>query len=558
MIEGTEKTQKILKRYATLKGNRQTWDTVWQEISEHCFPRKAGITQTDYTPNNQRDARLYDITALDAIEKATAGYMSWTTPKTTPWFGFAPIRQLSDNENVKNWLAECSRIVADKLANSNYYGERHEYLYDVWGLGTGAMYMAVDERGNLRFEKLKPGSYVFSVDHNKVANCLMREFEFTKEQMEGKFGEENLPKAIEECQDKDRKFTIVHCVKERDPGEYDGVGFSVKQRKRYGSYYIEKSTGKLLQEGGYDYFPFTIGRFLTWDGIDPLLAGEWGYGPGFSILPESRQMNFMAKMMDVSIEKQVFPPLMVPDTYEGTLRTSARAVNPYPSGMGPEAIVPLQVTGNLEWGMERMRQRGDLIRRRCHLDMFQMFSINAQNNREITAFEASQLAGEKLEAISPAFDRDATEHIQPLLNFLFSSLAEAGQLPLPPQEAVIQVTPGMVQIPDPQVIMQGRLALQLQALSLRSADMHVQKLAAIAPLVPAVLDTWDWDKWAMESARIAGCDPKMIRDLDSIMADRQARAQAQQAQMMASMLKEGASAVKDAGGIDKVRELIGA
>jgi hypothetical protein len=556
--EQVEKMAKLVKRYETLKGNRLQWDTVWQEISEHCCPRKSGITQIDYTPNNQRDTRLYDITALDAIEKAVAGYLGWSTPKSTTWFGFEPIMQLEDSEPVKNWLAECARVTAKKLANSNYYSERHEYLSNLWTFGTAAMFMAVDERGMPRFENLRLGSYVFTVDHNKMANSLMREFEFTKEQMEGQFGEDALPDTVKECKEKDKKFKIIHCVKERDPGEYDGVGFSVAQRKRFASYYIEKESKKLLKEGGFDYFPFTIGRFLTWDGIDPLLAGEWGYGPGFSILPESRQMNFMAKMMDVSIEKTVFPPLLVPDTYEGALKTSARAINPYPSGMGADSIVPLNVVGNLEWGMERMKQRGDLIRRRCHLDMFQMFSINAANNREMTAFEASQLAGEKLEAISPAFDRDATEHIQPLVNFLFSSLAEAGALPLPPEEAVVQVAPGMVQTPDPQVVMQGRLALALQALSLRAADAHVQKLLMVAPLVPAVLDTMDWDKWANESGRISGVDPKLFIPDEQRQAIREARAQAQQQAAMAQMLKDGSQAVKNAGGIEKVRELVGA
>ena len=560
MNEGTEQTAKWLKNYEKLKDQRSsTWDTIWQEISEHCFPRKAGIIHKDYTPNNQRDARLYDITALDSLERAVAGYMGWSTPKSTPWFSFSPIRQLSNNENVKNWLAECTRLGAEYIANSNYYSQRHEYLFDLWGLGTACMFVSVDDRNQTRFEKLKPGTYVFTTDHNGMANCLYREFELTHGQAEAKFGEENLPMCVKECKDIAKRFTFIHIVKERDSdSRQDGAGFTPAQRKKFGSYYVEKESKKLVQEGGFDSFPFTVGRFLTWDGIDPAMSGDWGYGPGFSVLPESRQMNFMAKMMDVSIEKQVFPPLMVPDTYEGTLKTSARAINPYPSSMGPEAIMPLQVTGNLEWGMERMRQRGDLIKRRFHLDMFQMFSMNAANNREMTAFEASQLAGEKLEAISPAFDRDTTEHIQPMMQRLFGLWAENGMLPPPPEEAVMMVGPNLVQIPDPVVTMTNRLALALQALSLRSADAQIQKVLAIAPVVPDIVDTVNFDFYATEGARLMGCDPKLLRKPEEIQAIRQQRAEMQQAQMMASMLKEGASAVKDAGGIDKVREIIGA
>lgn len=556
--EGSPLTIKVLDQYQKLKDQRSVWDTIWQEIAENVFPRKAGIIQKDYTPNNQRDARLYDITALDSLERAVAGYMSWTTPKSTPWFSFSPVRQLAQSESTKNWLAECSRLGSEYIANSNYYAQRHEYLFDLWGLGTGCMFITVDEKGQTRFEKIKPGSYVFTTDQFGLANGLMREFDLTHEQAEAKFGEKNLPKHILECKDITKRFTFIHCVNERDEDDRDGVGFTVAQRKKFGSYYIEKQSKKLVQEGGFDTFPFTIGRFLTWDGIDAQMAGEWGYGPGFSVLPESRQMNFMSKMLDVSIEKTVFPPLLVPDTYEGTLKTSARSINPYPSGMGPEAIAPLNIVGNLEWGMERMKQRAAIIKSRFHLDMFQMFSMNAANNREMTAFEASQLASEKLEAISPAFDRDSSEHTQPMMIRLFGLWAELGMLPPPPEEAIVQVGPRMVQIPDPVVSMKGRLALALDALSLRSADAQVQKVLAVAPAVPDIVDTINWDFYATEGARLMGCDPKLLRSPEEIAQAREARAQAQQAAQMAAMMKDGSQAVKNVGGIDKVKELTGA
>ena len=551
-------TIKALEAYQKLKDQRAVWDTIWQEIAENVFPRKAGIIQKDYTPNNQRDARLYDITALNALEKSVAAYMNRTTDKTTPWFAFSPAPQLSKSEATKNWLAECSRLGAEYIAGSNYYSQRHEYLFDLWGLGTACMFITVDEKGQTRFEKIKPGSYVFTTDQFGMANGLMREFDLTHEQAEAKFGEENLPKHITDCNEITKRFTFVHCVKERDEDDRDGVGFTVAQRKRFGSYYIEKQSKKLVQEGGFDTFPFTIGRFLTWDGIDAQMAGEWGYGPGFSVLPEARQMNFMAKMLDVSIEKTVFPPLMVPDTYEGTLKTSARAINPYPSGMGSDAIVPLNVTGNLEWGMERMKQRAEMIKSRFHLDMFQMFSMNAATNREMTAFEASRLEAEKLEAISPAFDRDSSEHMQPMMVRLFGLWAELGMLPPPPEEAIVQVAPNMVQTPDPVVSMKGRLALALDALSLRSADAQVQKVLAVAPAVPDILDNFNFDFYATEGARLIGCDPKLLRTPEERDQIRQARAQAQQQAAMAQMLKDGSQAVKNAGGVDKVRELVGA
>lgn len=556
--EGTEQTKAWIKRFTRLKDERGVWDTMWQEIAEHVFPRKAGVTQKDYTPNNQRDAFLYDITAMDALERAVAGYMTWTTDKSQPWCEFTPTLAQRKSEPVKNWLRECSMLASEYVASSNFYAERHEALFDLWGFGTSCLFSQVMPDKTTRFEKIKAGTFVFWTDWMNRAVGLIREFDLTAEQAKGQFGEDELPKNVRDClaTQPDKKFVFLHIVEprpEKDRG--DGVGYAIGKRKAFLSCYVEKESCKIVQESGFDSFPFHVGRFLKWDA---LTTGDvWGYGPGFSLLPESRQLNFMSKMMDVYSEKTVFPPMMLPDTFEGSLKTSSRAVNYYPAGVGADSIYPLQVTGDWTVAMDRLKLRQEMIKRRCHLDMFQMFAQNAANNREMTAYEASQLAGEKLEAISPAFDRDTTETITPLMIRCFEGWAENAMLPPPPQEAVQIMGPNMVQVPNPVVTMTNRLALALRSLSMRSADAHVQNVLAMAPVVPDVLDTVNWDFYSAERARLAGCDPQLLRPKEEIDGIRQARAQAAQAQQAAMMAKEASTAVKNVGGIEKARELVG-
>jgi len=215
------------------------------------------------------------------------------------------------------------------------------------------------------------------------------------------------------------------------------------------------------------------------------------------------------------------------------------------------------VTGDWSVAMDRMKQRQELIKRVCHLDMFQMFAMNSANNREMTAYEASQLAGEKLEAISPAFDRDSTESISPHVIRCFEGWAENGMLPPPPEESVVQVGPNLIQVPNPTVTMTNRLALALRALSMRGADDQVQAVLAAAPAVPSVVQMVDWHYYYSERARLKGCDPKLMVPLEEYNQAMQAQTQAQQAQQAAMMAKDLGSAVNSAGGIDKVRELGG-
>jgi len=555
-IEGNDRTAGWLKRYNSLRDSRAIWDTAWQEIAEHIFTRKAGITQKDYTPANQRDARLYDITGMDAIERAVAGYMSWTTDKTQPWMEFTPILAFRNNDAVKNWLRECSMLAAEYIANSNFYAERHESLFDLWGFGTSCLFSQVTPDNQTRFEKIKIGSYVFDTDHNGAANCVMREFEMTARQAEGKFGRDELPIAVREAFDNgsEKKFTFIHIVEPRPVKERgNDMGMAAGKKKAFVSAYVEKQSQKIVQESGFDSFPFHVGRFLKWDALD--VSDMWGYGPGFSILPESRQLNFMQKMMDVYAEKTVFPPMMVPDTFEGTLKTSARAMNYYGAGLNPDSIYPLNVSGDWSMAMERVKMRQEMIRRRCHLDMFQMFSMNAANNREMTAFEAGQLAGEKLDAISPAFDRDTTDTIQPMMIRLFESWAENGMLPAPPPESVQQIGPNLIQVPNPVITMTNRLALALRGMSLRAADTMVQKIASLAQVFPEIVDEVNPSWFIRESSRLAGVDPSFLRPQEEVDAIRQGRAQAMQAQQQMAMMQQAAGAVKDIGGVDKVKEV---
>jgi hypothetical protein len=556
--EGTEQTKAWVKKNDRLKGERAVWETMWQEIAEHVFPRKAGVTQKDYTPNNQRDAYLYDITAKDSLERAIAGYMTWTTDKSQPWFEFTPTLQHRNSEPVKNWLRECSMLGAEYVANSNFYAERHESLFDKWGFGTDCLFSQVTPERQTRFEKIRVGTYVFWTDWMGRAEGLIREFDLTASQAEGQFSRENLPKCITDAltNDTGKKFTFLHIVEPRPAKDRgDGTGYEVGKRKAFLSAYVEKTSCKIVQEGGFDSFPFTVGRFSHWDALGD--STEWGFGPGFSLLPESRQLNFMSKMMDVYSEKTVFPPLMVPDTYEGTLKTSARATNYYPAGVGADSIFPLQVTGDWSVAMERLKMRQEMIKRVCHLDMFQMFAQNAAANREMTAYEASQLAGEKLEAISPAFDRDTTESISPHVIRCFEGWAENGMLPPPPEEAIVQVGPSLIQVPNPTVTMTNRLALALRALTQRGADDQVQMIMAVAPVYPAAAQMIDWHYYFSERNRLKGSDPKLMIPREQFDQAMQAQAQAAQAQQAAMMANEMAGTVKNVGGVDKARELVG-
>lgn len=560
MTEGTEQTQRWLKTFERLKTARvSTHDQIWQEIADYVSPRKAGITSKRYMPDSNKEAQIYDATATDSVQRAVSAYTSWTTPASQPWIALKPNLKLKTSDAVKGWLSECSQILNQEVnSRSNFQLERLESVADLWNFGTTAIFSEMGERNRLRFEKIKIGTYVFELDPFGKVYRFIREFELTAEQAQQKFGEENLPKLIKDCLtensvSKGRSFEFIHIVEPRDPSKVGSNEYNIKTKKRYLSAYVEKTSAKIVQEGGYDGFPYTVGRYLSYDAL--LGNSGWGYGPGFAILPEARQLNFIQQMMDVFAEKQVFPPMAVPDTFEGSLKTAARAINYYPQGMGPEAIAQIPVTGEWSVAFERVKMRQDMIKRLCSLDMFQMFS---QIDREMTAYEVAQRAGEKLDTVGPIYHRDVRETIEPQLRRAFDLCAENGLLPLPPQEAYELVGRGFVQVSDPEIQLTSRLAMAIDSWNARGADEVMQTAVSLAAVDPTIMDNINTGFYIREKSRLVGAPEGLLRPQEEIDAIQQQRAQAQQAQQAAMMAKEMSGAVKDIGGIDKARELMGA
>ncbi len=560
MTEGTEQTQRWLKTFERLKTARvSTHDQIWQEIADYVSPRKAGITSKRYMPDSNKEAQIYDATATDSVQRAVAAYTSWTTPASQPWIALKPNLKLKTSDAVKGWLSECSQILNQEVnSRSNFQLERLESVADLWNFGTCAIFSEMGEGNRLRFEKIKIGTYVFELDPFGKVYRFIREFELTAEQAEQKFGNENLPKLIKdslagEGANRSKPFEFIHIVEPRDPSRVGSNEYNIKTKKKYLSAYVEKSSAKIVQEGGYDGFPYTVGRYLSYDAI--IGNSGWGYGPGFAILPEARQLNFLQQMMDVFAEKQVFPPMAVPDTFEGSLKTAARAINYYPQGMGPESIAQIPVAGEWSVAFERVKMRQDMIKRLCSLDMFQMF---AQIDREMTAYEVAQRAGEKLDTVGPIYHRDVRETIEPQLRRAFDLCAENGLLPLPPQEAYELVGRGFVQVSDPEIQLTSRLAMAIDSWNARGADEVMQTAVSLAAVDPTIMDNINTGFYIREKSRLVGAPEGLLRPREEIDAIQQQRAQAQQAQQAAMMAKEMSGAVKDIGGIDKARELMGA
>lgn len=543
-----KKAQSLLARHEAGKSCRQgVFDSLWQELSWFLQPRKTQI-QSKHTPYADQNFYLFNTTAVDANLALASGQLQYVTPASELWMKFEypeQARAQNDGEtpdDAAQWYQQVTEIVARELARSNFYTEIHEFYLDRGAFGTCALHVEKGKRQSLNFQNLMIGSYWIDEDEEGYVDTVYREFKMTARQAVQKFGEDNvgeaIRKAVKEPQTMDQKFTFVHAVYPRRDDERDYRKRDPKN-KAVASCYISVEDKKIVEEGGYDEMPTMVSRYLTW--------GEevYGYCPAIDALPTIRQVNFIEKQMDALAETAAFPRMLIPSNLADSVDLRAAGVTIFDEN-NPQAMPKEWMTaGRYDIGKERIETKDEAIKRFFHVDLFRMFS---GLERDITAYQAMQMAAEKLVLFSPTFARLTTDTLSPLLQRVFSILYRDGYFPEAPESVFAQSRDGLgMELVLPQVVYTSKVALAIKALENRAFVEFMGIVAPAATIDPSIMDNIDLDKAARQIARNSGLPASVMRPADAVAQMREARAQAQAQQQAIASAQGIAKAAKDMG-----------
>ena len=139
------------RRFQQLQSQRSNWESHWQELADFMLPRKADITKKR-TQGDKRTERIFDGTAIHAVELLASSLHGMLTSPSTPWFSMRyrdPLLQGDDEAN--EWLELAIDQMYQQFNRSNFQQEVHELYYDLVTFGTAAMYVEGDQDG-LRFQ----------------------------------------------------------------------------------------------------------------------------------------------------------------------------------------------------------------------------------------------------------------------------------------------------------------------------------------------------------------------------------------------------------------------
>jgi hypothetical protein len=528
----------ILHKHAELVSQRATWETLWEDIARYVMPRKAGLFTKDSQPSVEDETYLFDATAVRANMVLANGQLSWMTPMESRWFSLEPPAAMESEDEIKQWFKRCTETMHGELARSNFYTEIHELYLDRGAFGTAAILVEQGRQSSLNFTKLDIGSFAVSENEEGYVDTVSREYEMTARQAALKFG----PEALSDTMKADlanvktvRKFTVIHMIYPRGPGEIE-LGKRDAPNKPFASVYVEKASKHVLLVSGFDEQPFFVTRYLKWKNCE-----SYGYSPSWTALPEARQLNFLEKQLDSLAELTAFPRVLIPAGFDQDIDLRAAGIT-YFDPNNPNAIPKEWATnGRYDVGMNRAEQRRNAINEAFHVDLFKMF---AMLEKQMTAREVMERSSEKLIQFSPTFARMTTELFNPMLKRVFALLARQGKFPPPPQQLVM-----IGAVPEPEVHYSSRIALAIRQLENAAFIRTSEMLLPYAQIRPDMLDNYDFDEISRDMARNDGLPARWLMDEEMVAQQRAQRAQQAQQAMQAEQMEKTASALGKAGAV---------
>ena len=521
------------RRYKTLQTQRSNWEKHWQELADYMLPRKADITKKR-TQGDKRTELIYDGTAVHAVELLSSSLHGMLTSPSTPWFSMRyRDPALQNNDAANEWLELCMDQMYKAFNRSNFQQEIHELYYDLVVFGTAALYLEGDQDG-LRFSARHIAEVTVAEDANGKVDTVYRKFKMTSRAAAQRFGEDNLPTQMTKDlkDDPHKEHDLVHAVYPRT--EAKG---KLAKNKPIASVYYHLDSKHLISESGFDDFPFMVPRFVK-DSVS-----TYGRSPAMNALPDVKMLNKMSETTIRAAQKQIDPPLMVPDDgFVLPVRTTPGALNFYRTGTR-DRLEPLQIGANNPLGLNMEEQRRNAIRQAFYVDQLLMSQGPA-----MTATEVLQRNEEKMRLLGPVLGRLQSELLQPLISRSFALLLRNGLLPAAPEQ---------LQGQDIDIEYVSPLAKAQKLTDLQSMLRGFEVMMQVAEIAP-VMDYLDSDKLVQYLVEVTGIPARVIRSDEEVARIRrqQQQAQAQQAQMEQQMMNAEAAGqvaplVKAVGGLEQ-------
>ncbi len=404
---------RLLARYEQAKARRSTWEDTWQECYDYALPQSGDFTRTSQAGRIRTD-RLYDATALDAVDQLAASLLGHLTPPWTQWFGFKPGPDLSaaEAESLAPVLEDSAKVIQSHFDRSNFSVEIHQCFLDLVVGGTAALYFEEAEPGAFsafKFSSVPLSDIVLEDGESGYLDGSYRTLQLTLAQIKDRYPDADIPSDIIRDADRDpqARFSILESILPQG-GAYD-----------YKVLLTEKGPVSELASGRFSTSPCIAFRWMK-------SPGEmYGRSPVMKALPDIKTANKVVELILKNASIAVTGIWQADD--DGVLNPANIELVPgaiIPKAVGSQGLKPLEMPGRFDVSQIILDDLRARIRHALLID-----KLGQVSGPKMTATEVIERSGEMALLLGATYGRLQSELLTPMIRRAYSILRRRGEIP---------------------------------------------------------------------------------------------------------------------------------
>ena len=409
-----EDYQLLLHKFERAKSKHDVWHSLWQDCYDYTLPQR-GQLNGNYSPANRRGERLYDATALDAVDQLASLLLGNLTPPLTPWFGLKPGTDLSEAEAkaIIPALEKTSRLIQAHFDQSNFIVEIHQCFLDLVVAGTASLAFEQALPGELsafQFTAIPLSEIILEECARGKLDIVFRTISLTLSQILMRFEKANIPLSILQKgnQNPDEKFDLIESVVSAP--EQHGYIFSV--------FSIESD--EVIYQSRLSHSPFINFRWMK-------SPGEiYGRSPVMKTLPDIKTANKVVELILKNASISVTGIWQAED--DGVLNPANIELVPgaiIPKAVGSKGLTPLEMPARFDVSQLVLQDLRNRIRHALLVDRLPQMSSAGK----ITATEITTRSDEMTMLLGATFGRLQVELLNPLIQKAYDILRDRGAIP---------------------------------------------------------------------------------------------------------------------------------
>lgn len=352
----------ILRRWEDLKTARMPYEQAWREIDEYFTPRRS--TLLTRPAGEIRDRHVVDATGMINVDRLSAMTFGFTVSSSMPFVRPDVGTGLIANGREADDIDGPGRDYLDRVSwglHGHFMGARSGFTVAVpealtdWASKATAVVWTGRKRGfGARYQSRSIWNCWGAVNEDDEVDTLYYAFQMPAWRVIAKWPETADLPCVKNAKQRSES-ALVSLLMATEP-RAGGMAGNMALGKPFMTAILLVDDKIVLEESGYDSFPYAVPRFAV-------RPGEfYGYGPAHLSLPDVRMLNQIMEAVIDGTEKIIDPAIMVP------LRVFPKAIDRrrgrsnyfQASQLGMQnagdAIRPLVTAGDIGIGVELIRE----------------------------------------------------------------------------------------------------------------------------------------------------------------------------------------------------------